>query len=215
MGPFYKGFSMALLAEVPYRGIFFAAYDAIKQLIQNNTSFYERWTAAQMAVAVATILTYPLDTIKRFGMKAGEYDQANMVYFHNKRIWHSVLWILHERGFMAFYRGLSMNLLRTPLSAAVLAHFDYIHNYEQRLKEKEAKADLERRERERVEHEREERQQLERERLERKAIEYIERKEAEEAARLAAEEAEEEEFGEYEEEQEEADERRARNRHPK
>jgi hypothetical protein len=60
-----SGFSVALLAEVPYRGIFFGAYNTLKQVVQPNVSFFERWTVAQIAVAVATIVTYPLDTIKR------------------------------------------------------------------------------------------------------------------------------------------------------
>jgi hypothetical protein len=154
---------VALLAEAPYRGIFFAAYSHLKAVIQPNTSFLEKWTVAQTACAIATMVTYPLDTVKRyaflfiydvrnayfelfkpffftfvlfsflfcrFAMKAGEYDQANMVYYQNKRMWHSILWILHERGFLAFYRGLSLQLIRTPLSAACLAHFDYMHNVE-------------------------------------------------------------------------------------
>jgi hypothetical protein len=72
-------------------------------------------------------------------MKAGEYDQANILYYQNKRLLQSILWILHERGVFAFYRGMSMNLIRTPLSAACLAQFDYMHNVEQRRKEKEGR----------------------------------------------------------------------------
>jgi hypothetical protein len=55
----------AAISEVPYRATFFGGYNIMKYVFKNDTTFLEKWTAAQFAVAFATIATYPLDTMKR------------------------------------------------------------------------------------------------------------------------------------------------------
>lgn len=125
---FYKGFLWAAIAEVPYRAFFFGGYNVLKFTFKNDTSFLEKWTLAQIAVGFATMMTYPLDTIKRYAMKTGEYQIDGSLPFQYKNTSQYVLTTLHERGISAFYRGLSMNLVRTPLSAFFLASFDFLYH---------------------------------------------------------------------------------------
>lgn len=60
-------------------------------------------------------------------MKTGEYQIDGSLPFQYRNTSQYVLTTLHERGITAFYRGLSMNLVRTPLSAFFLANFDYFY----------------------------------------------------------------------------------------
>jgi hypothetical protein len=61
-------------------------------------------------------------------MKSGEHDHNGVQLFQYRRPAQAILWLLHERGLFAFYRGMSMSLVRTPMSALALAGFDQYFN---------------------------------------------------------------------------------------
>ncbi|KAM9324485.1 peroxisomal membrane protein PMP34 [Gastrophryne carolinensis] len=102
----------------------FMFYDGLKrQLLRKQTelSSFEIFVIGAIAKAIATIVTYPLQTVQsilRFGHEK---------LCPGKRVlssWHHVIYLLKQRikrlGFSGLYKGLEAKLLQTVLTAALM-----------------------------------------------------------------------------------------------
>lgn len=136
---FYRGYAIALASVTLYRVVYLGGYDYLKSEIKiadddarrNNkestvtstehTPVIQRFLAAQFVSMMASIVHYPLDSIRRrLMMEAGKTQQERM--YHGAM--HCCSRIASEEGFRGFYRGLGVNLVRSVSAALVLISYD-------------------------------------------------------------------------------------------
>lgn len=79
----------------------------------------------QVAVLIATMLMYPLDTVRRRMMMQSGYNKTETVYTST---WHCCVSIYRE-GCSAFYKGALANLLRCISSALVLVLYEELQKH--------------------------------------------------------------------------------------
>jgi solute carrier family 25 protein 42 len=101
----YSGLRPTLLGIVPYAGLSFASYEALKK------EGFGRFQAGALAGIVAQSATYPLDVIRRrMQVRPGEYVGVG----------EAVRRIVNEEGVRrGLYKGLSMNWFKGPLAVGV------------------------------------------------------------------------------------------------
>lgn len=63
---FYPGLIVSVVALFNYRAIYFGGYDTVKVMFPSeNRRFIHKWIIAQIVTYVASLLVYPLDTVRR------------------------------------------------------------------------------------------------------------------------------------------------------
>ncbi|KAM4650780.1 peroxisomal membrane protein PMP34 [Discoglossus pictus] len=123
LAAFWNGtFPSLLLVFNP--AIQFMFYEALKRQLlrgQPELSSLEIFVIGAIAKAIATTLTYPLQTVQsvlRFGHVKASADQKTLGG------WRSVIYLLQQRvrrlGFLGLYKGLEAKLLQTILTAALM-----------------------------------------------------------------------------------------------
>ena len=121
----YRGFVISCGGIFIQRGIFYGLYDSLKPTLkgENTYLFYPFiLTYAYGVMLTASLICYPMDTIKRrMMMTSGEA----MKY---KNSMDCCAQILKIEGFMAMMKGASMHIIRSVTSAGVLVGLDILKN---------------------------------------------------------------------------------------
>lgn len=119
----YQGFGVSVQGIVVYRGAYFGLYDTGKGVLfkdEKNASFVGKWAVAQAVTAMAGVLSYPFDTVRRrLMMQAGGEKQYNGTI----DCWRK---IASQEGTGAFFKGALSNVLRGAGGAFVLVLYDEI-----------------------------------------------------------------------------------------
>jgi len=105
----YAGFGLSVIGIVAYRAFYFGLYDLLKQKIPRNNylmSFLLGWTVT----IVAGLLTYPLDTIRRYQMCFGT----------------GTIQTINDIGFFGLFHGAGTNVMRGITGAFILSVYDQI-----------------------------------------------------------------------------------------
>ena len=106
-----------------YRGAYFGLYDTGKGVLfkdEKNASFLGKWAVAQAVTAMAGVLSYPFDTVRRrLMMQAG----GEIQYSGTIDCWKK---IAQNEGPKAFFKGALSNVLRGAGGAFVLVLYDEI-----------------------------------------------------------------------------------------
>lgn len=124
----YKGSAACLLRDMPFSGIYFPAYAALKRKIQkdNDGEPLKPWhllVAGAVAGMPAASLVTPADVIKtRLQVKArkGESTYTGIMDAFTK--------IIKEEGVAALYKGALMRVIRSsPQFGVTLMAYEYLH----------------------------------------------------------------------------------------
>jgi len=121
----YRGFVVSIQGIIVYRGAFFGLFDTLKAFVPSNFSGVKRvfanWVVAQSVTAVAGVVSYPFDTVRRrMMMQSGRVGKPRE-YKNTFDCW---IKILRNEGVRAFFRGALSNVLRGAGGAIVLVVYE-------------------------------------------------------------------------------------------
>uniref|UniRef100_A0A2K5CZ48 ADP/ATP translocase n=1 Tax=Aotus nancymaae TaxID=37293 RepID=A0A2K5CZ48_AOTNA len=119
----YQGFSISVQGIIIYRASYFGVYDTAKGMLPDpkNTHIMVSWMIAQMVTAVAGVVSYPFDTVRRrMTMQSGRKG-ADIMYTGTVDCWQK---IFRDEGGKAFFKGAWSNVLRGMGGAFVLVLYD-------------------------------------------------------------------------------------------
>lgn len=121
----FRGIGPTLAGSIPYEGIKFGSYDLLKRLLPEDidprADFAGKIVCGGGAGMIATILTYPNDTVRRRLQMQGS-GGAPRVY---KNAWDCYVKLWKHEGFAVYYRGLLPTLVRAiPNMGIQFASYD-------------------------------------------------------------------------------------------
>ncbi|ELV12576.1 ADP/ATP translocase 3 [Tupaia chinensis] len=119
----YQGFSVSVQGIIIYRAAYFGVYDTAKGMLPDpkNTHIVVSWMIAQTVTAVAGVVSYPFDTVRRRMMMQSGRKGADIMYTGTLDCWRK---ILKDEGGKAFFKGAWSNVLRGMGGAFVLVLYD-------------------------------------------------------------------------------------------
>uniref|UniRef100_A0A8D2P9J1 ADP/ATP translocase n=1 Tax=Zosterops lateralis melanops TaxID=1220523 RepID=A0A8D2P9J1_ZOSLA len=126
----YQGFGVSVQGIIIYRAAYFGIYDTAKGSLSpagmlpdpKNTHIVVSWMIAQTVTAVAGLVSYPFDTVRRRMMM----QSADIMYTGTLDCWRK---IARDEGPKAFFKGALSNVLRGMGGAFVLVLYDEIKKY--------------------------------------------------------------------------------------
>jgi len=123
----YQGFGVSVQGIIVYRGAYFGLFDTAKGFIfqdEKNASILFKWMIAQVVTALAGIISYPFDTVRRrMMMQSGEKQKLYKGTIDCFRV------ISKNEGTGAFFKGAWSNVIRGAGGALVLVLYDEIQKY--------------------------------------------------------------------------------------
>jgi len=123
----YQGFGVSVQGIIVYRGAYFGLFDTAKGIAfqdEKNAPFLFKWAIAQTVTALAGIISYPFDTVRRrMMMQSGEKTKLYKGTIDCFRV------IIRTEGSGAFFKGAWSNVLRGAGGALVLVLYDEIQKY--------------------------------------------------------------------------------------
>lgn len=123
----YRGFFVSVQGIIIYRASYFGCFDTIKSTVSDdpkNMNFFMAWGIAQVVTVFSGVLSYPWDTVRRRMMM--QSGRADIMY---KNTWDCAVKIVKNEGLGAMYKGALSNVFRGTGGALVLALYDEIKKY--------------------------------------------------------------------------------------
>nr|KAF6267866.1 solute carrier family 25 member 6 [Myotis myotis] len=119
----YQGFNVSVQGIIIYRAAYFGVYDTAKGMLPDpkNTHIFISWMIAQSVTAVAGVVSYPFDTVRRRMMMQSGRKGADIMYTGTIDCWRK---IFKDEGGKAFFKGAWSNVLRGMGGAFVLVLYD-------------------------------------------------------------------------------------------
>uniref|UniRef100_A0A8C0SB97 ADP/ATP translocase n=1 Tax=Canis lupus familiaris TaxID=9615 RepID=A0A8C0SB97_CANLF len=119
----YQGFNVSVQGIIIYRAAYFGVYDTAKGMLPDpkNTHIVVSWMIAQTVTAVAGVVSYPFDTVRRRMMMQSGRKGADIMYKGTVDCWRK---IFKDEGGKAFFKGAWSNVLRGMGGAFVLVLYD-------------------------------------------------------------------------------------------
>jgi len=128
----YRGFIVSIQGIIVYRGAFFGLFDTIKAYVPKDLVGWQRllatWAVAQTVTAVAGVLSYPFDTVRRRMMMQSGRKSADKPKEYKSTLdcWYK---IAKNEGPGAFFRGALSNVLRGAGGAIVLVCYEEMQRF--------------------------------------------------------------------------------------
>uniref|UniRef100_A0A2I3MT51 ADP/ATP translocase n=1 Tax=Papio anubis TaxID=9555 RepID=A0A2I3MT51_PAPAN len=124
----YQGFNVSVQGIIIYRAAYFGVYDTAKGMLPDpkNVHIFVSWMIAQSVTAVAGLVSYPFDTVRRRMMMQSGRKGADIMYTGTVDCWRK---IAKDEGAKAFFKGAWSNVLRGMGGAFVLVLYDEIKKY--------------------------------------------------------------------------------------
>lgn len=120
----YQGFGVSVQGIFVYRGAYFGLYDTAKGMLfedEKKANVFAKWAVAQTVTALAGIISYPFDTVRRrLMMQSGGKEK---LYDGTLDAWRK---IAVNEGMGAFFKGALSNVFRGAGGALVLVMYDEI-----------------------------------------------------------------------------------------
>ena len=136
---FFRGLGAGIGQIVPYMGLFFSTYEAIRPAFAQISLPYGTGdaTAGILASVVAKTGAFPLDLIRKKLQVQGptrERFAAGMVPIYGKGVWKTGNEILRYEGWRGLYRGLGVGLVKAaPASAVTMWTYERILRAQEEL----------------------------------------------------------------------------------
>ncbi|XP_014467857.1 PREDICTED: ADP,ATP carrier protein-like [Dinoponera quadriceps] len=123
----YRGFIVSVQGIIIYRATYFGCYDTMKNMLPDpkNTPLYVNFSIAQVVTALAGIVSYPFDTVRRRMMMQSGRSKTDILYKNTLDCW---VKITKNEGPGAFFKGAFSNILRGTGGALVLTLYDVIRD---------------------------------------------------------------------------------------
>lgn len=122
VGALYQGFGVSVQGIIMYRGAYFGLFDTGVAIVEPKT-LVGKWAIAQSVTALAGILSYPFDTVRRrMMMQAG----GEKMYNGTLDCWSK---IAKNEGSKAFFKGAWSNVIRGAGGAFVLVLYGEIQKF--------------------------------------------------------------------------------------
>lgn len=133
----YRGGNSALIGVMPFEGIQFACYEALKEKAEQKRWPKWRWHSSKTQMTpvdylvlgslsgmVAQTIAYPLDSIKkRLQAQAGHRIEY-------RGMAHCVQVVMEQHGIRGLYHGLGANMIRIiPYSALMFTSYEYFKKF--------------------------------------------------------------------------------------
>lgn len=122
-GGFFRGVSAAVAQVVPYMGLFFAAYEALRKPISSVDLPFGSGdaTAGMIASVMAKTGVFPLDLVRKRlqvqGPTRSKYVHVNIPEYHG--VASTIRTIVRTQGVRGLYRGLTVSLIKAAPASAV------------------------------------------------------------------------------------------------
>ncbi|XP_074125046.1 ADP/ATP translocase 3-like [Sminthopsis crassicaudata] len=118
----YQGFNVSVQGII-YRAAYFGIYDTAKGMLSDpkNTHIVVSWMIAQTVTAMAGVVSYPFDTVRRQMMMQSGCKGADIIYTGTIDCWRKSA---KDEGGKAFFKGAWSNVLRGMGGAFVLVLYD-------------------------------------------------------------------------------------------
>lgn len=125
LGGLYQGFAASIYGIIVYRAAFFGGFDTMKSTLAGlgfGGAVWQSFIVAQVTTAIAGIVSYPFDTVRRrLMMKSG--GGSTVEY---KGTWDCVTKIVSQEGFGGLFNGALSNTFRGFGAACVLVLYDWL-----------------------------------------------------------------------------------------
>lgn len=117
----YKGFTISIIGNVFYKGIYFGGYNALKHIFYEDKvqTFWDKWLVSQIVTTTAQYAAYPFDSVRRRLMIRGTGEDA--LYTTSLQCT-KIMW--KEEGFKGFFKGALANTFRGIGGALGLVLYD-------------------------------------------------------------------------------------------
>eukprot|EP01117_Protostelium_nocturnum_P012828 TRINITY_DN4752_c0_g1_i1.p1 TRINITY_DN4752_c0_g1~~TRINITY_DN4752_c0_g1_i1.p1 ORF type:complete len:326 (+),score=73.99 TRINITY_DN4752_c0_g1_i1:159-1136(+) len=117
----FRGIYPTFMGILPYAGVNFASYEALKGIVKNGKkgaelTIPENLLCGGIAGAVGQTVAYPLDVVRRQMQTAGLKDAHG---FNHKNTLSALKTIVEKEGWRGLFRGLSINYLRVGPQVAI------------------------------------------------------------------------------------------------
>eukprot|EP01084_Bolivina_argentea_P214072 363479_1 len=134
---FYHGLPITLLGSIFRAGIGFGLYESFKskEMREWNKKHYPiigRLSIAYVSGIVATIISYPFDTIRRKQQVFGRCRDVHLIQniggnLQKYNTIDAVKFIVRNQGIRGLYKGILLAMIKTPLAASIsLTTNDYV-----------------------------------------------------------------------------------------
>lgn len=117
----YTGLFISMGGVFLYRAIYFALFDVLRQWIQ-PIGVVQTLAVGWVSSLAGTVVAFPCDTVRR-RMICGLHLNINQTKEY-KNAWHCFERIIGREGFLALFRGSTVNLSRHIAGACVLVGYD-------------------------------------------------------------------------------------------
>jgi len=129
----YRGFNISVAGIIPYRAVYFGGYSFLKRLFnvtnEKTTSFWLLFFLSETNTICAQFLTYPIDTVRRTLMKAGEKSKDGKPSRSFKNSLECFQWLIQTRGFTGLFAGALANTYRATGAALCMVFYDKLTAY--------------------------------------------------------------------------------------
>ena len=118
----YRGFWVSCAGIVVYRGCYFGFYDSLKPVLfggDSADSFALNFCLGYAVTVAASLVSYPLDTIRRRMMMTSGEATKYRSSLHAAQV-------IYKEGLMSFFKGAGANVIRRVAGAGVLSGFDHL-----------------------------------------------------------------------------------------
>lgn len=120
MSSLYRGVTATLVGAGPRGAVGFGIYETMKPALHAPPSVFAdnpalaTFLCGYLAGFASEFLIYPLDTVRRRQQALGDASR-----FGRDSVWRAVTNIAQEEGFRGLYKGITLNLLKSPIATAV------------------------------------------------------------------------------------------------
>ncbi|CAD8200781.1 unnamed protein product [Paramecium octaurelia] len=120
----YRGFGVTVFGVMVYRAIYFGAYDTALKMFNHQNHIFYLFLLAQFVACTASILSYPLDTIRRrMMMQSGRVD----VLYGNS--FDCCFKIIKNEGMRGFFKGFLLEFSSKLGFSLMLAFYSSIQSH--------------------------------------------------------------------------------------
>eukprot|EP01119_Soliformovum_irregulare_P023742 TRINITY_DN8360_c0_g1_i1.p1 TRINITY_DN8360_c0_g1~~TRINITY_DN8360_c0_g1_i1.p1 ORF type:complete len:333 (-),score=41.16 TRINITY_DN8360_c0_g1_i1:95-1024(-) len=134
----FRGMSPTLMGIVPYAGVNFASFEALKRFFARSLEtdpkqlpITVKLAAGGIAGAVGQTVAYPLDVVRR-QMQTSGYAEGHGT--NHKTTFGAIRTILMKEGLIGLFRGMSINYLRVgPQVAISFTTYETVKKYLEQL----------------------------------------------------------------------------------
>jgi len=121
----YRGFIVSIYGIIIYRSLYFGFYDIFRKLITHfipnfSNNFLVKFMMGWFVTIISGLASYPMDTVRRRMMMTSCEPEK----YHSDL--DCAVQIFNKEGILSFFKGASVNILRSIVGALALCSYDVL-----------------------------------------------------------------------------------------